>query len=361
MNNNKNLVANSSKDSNLKNSQEFKTGKKEISNLEARILSTIVLLTLLLIYVVSGAIYTSLINDWDGAPYFVIISLLGSVFLISISIWEMNRALGLKHWWIHLITIIFSLIIFVTPVRSEEFLVVTSQSSLKFLEDLHFEWLKPWIFWTIGAILLMIYLTYGYLNKKSTLIKSLLAFSMTILIILAYKGFTILCLSVTETGKGEFKAFYSFNTVIWIWMIIILTDTFAYLGGMRFGKTKLAPAISPKKTWEGASIGFLVAFIVGSLYASMFFFLKPTRDFAPLTMTMQQNNSTIYVVFSYIGLSAIFSIIGQFGDLIFSWIKRKVDIKDYSRIIPGHGGVLDRLDSFTFAFFVVFIITLFIR
>ncbi|AXK51271.1 phosphatidate cytidylyltransferase [Spiroplasma alleghenense] len=361
MKNNKIKAEESAAKEKTKKSPEFKSAKKEISNLEVRALSTIVLLTLLLIYVISGAIYTSLINSWSGAPYFVIISLLGSIFLISISIWEMNRALGIKDWWMHLITVVIALLLFATPVRSEEFLLTISQSSLKFMTDLHFDWLKFWIFWVLGFVFLMVYLSYGFWKKNTSLVKMLLAFAMSLVIVLAYKGFTVLCLSVIETGLGQYKAFYSFNTVIWIWMIIILTDTFAYLGGMKFGKTKLAPSISPKKTWEGATIGFVVAFIIGALYALMFYFVEPIRDFAPLTITMQQNGSTVYIVFSYIGLSAVFSIIGQFGDLLFSWIKRKVDVKDYSRIIPGHGGVLDRLDSFTFAFFVVFFITIYIR
>ncbi|AHI53983.1 phosphatidate cytidylyltransferase [Spiroplasma sabaudiense Ar-1343] len=335
--------------------------KKELSNLKVRACSTVVLLTLLLIYVVSGAIYTSFINSKAfDSTYFVIISLLGSVFLISISIWEMNRALGLKHWWIQTIIILLALLLFAAPIRSSDFLPAATQSNLIFIEGFYSTWLKPWIFWVLAACSLIVFIVYAVTKPHLTITRSLLAFIMMIVIVFAYKGFTILCLSVTDTGEG-YKAFYSFNTVIWIWMIIILTDTFAYLGGMKFGKTKLAPQISPKKTWEGASIGFVAGFSTGALYAVLFFAFNATRDYAPFTATMSQNNATWIVVLWYILISAAFSIIGQIGDLLFSWIKRSIGIKDYSRIVPGHGGVLDRLDSFTFAFFVVFFITIFIR
>jgi len=124
------------------------------------------------------------------------------------------------------------------------------------------------------------------------------------------------------------------NGRILVWYAIIAawgTDTCAYLIGMRFGKHKLSK-ISPKKSIEGAVGGTIGATILVILY------------------TLVMNNlynlgySYIYVTIA----TVILSIIGQIGDFAASSIKRYVDVKDYSNLIPGHGGMLDRIDSLMF-------------
>lgn len=116
--------------------------------------------------------------------------------------------------------------------------------------------------------------------------------------------------------------------------IPIATDTSAYFLGIKFGKHKMCPKISPKKSWEGAGAG--LAF--GTAIPSIIYFILVKR-----------------FVFSIIIASAILSTMGQLGDLIFSKIKRENDIKDFSNIMPGHGGVLDRLDS-TIVIFMTYIL-----
>lgn len=108
------------------------------------------------------------------------------------------------------------------------------------------------------------------------------------------------------------------------------SDTFAYFFGRSFGKHKLAPSISPNKTVEG-SVGGILGAIVGMLV-----FAYLTRDFIAIPMVY----SIIIGIFG--------SICGQIGDLFFSMIKRQRGIKDYSKLIPGHGGILDRFDSVIF-------------
>lgn len=107
-------------------------------------------------------------------------------------------------------------------------------------------------------------------------------------------------------------------------LIFILTDTFAYLGGRTFGKHKLIPHVSPNKTIEGSVIGS----VIGTIGACVFYHFLVN----PITWKVMVG-------------TFILSIIGQIGDLIFSKIKRENDIKDFSNLIPGHGGILDRLDS----------------
>lgn len=117
--------------------------------------------------------------------------------------------------------------------------------------------------------------------------------------------------------------------IIFLFLITIITDTYAYFGGMLIGKNKLLEVISPKKTWEGTIIGSLVGTFVCTVYY----------------LTLINPNASMFAV-SIIVL--FLSLIGQFGDLFFSAIKRKYNVKDFSNIMPGHGGILDRLDSIIF-------------
>ena len=119
------------------------------------------------------------------------------------------------------------------------------------------------------------------------------------------------------------------EATIYLLLIAICTDTYAYLTGSLVGKHKLLEEISPKKTWEGMIGGT----IFGTLIASYYFYLviNPNMN-----------------VFTIISISLFLSILGQFGDLVFSSIKRYFKAKDFSNLIPGHGGVLDRCDSLIF-------------
>ncbi|AME14613.1 phosphatidate cytidylyltransferase [Mycoplasma mycoides subsp. mycoides] len=157
--------------------------------------------------------------------------------------------------------------------------------------------------------------------------------------------------------KAHNKILYGFSSIIWIWATIILTDSFAYLFGIRFGKHKLAPTISPKKTWEGAIGGFFSSVIINLIWVLTIFFIPWTKSFAPFIgmydLLLKDDN---LMLITYIFLTVLVSLFTQFGDLIFSYIKRSIDIKDFSNLIPGHGGILDRLDSFYFVFFIIYII-----
>ena len=130
---------------------------------------------------------------------------------------------------------------------------------------------------------------------------------------------------------------------IYVWLIFIIafvTDIFAYFAGYLFGKHKLIPKVSPKKTIEGSVGGILGSTLVCLAFGYFF------------------NIDLKVIVF----LGFFGSIIAQFGDLFASSIKRYVGIKDYGKLIPGHGGVLDRFDSVILvAPFVYSVINLFIK
>lgn len=118
------------------------------------------------------------------------------------------------------------------------------------------------------------------------------------------------------------------------------SDTMALFAGMAFGRHKLAPLVSPKKTVEGA-VGGLIGGMAGMVLFRIIFFL----------CTEVQLNIVWCVVLGFAG-----ALMGQMGDLVFSAVKREFGIKDYGRLLPGHGGVLDRFDSVIFAAPVIWLI-----
>ncbi len=121
-----------------------------------------------------------------------------------------------------------------------------------------------------------------------------------------------------------------------VWLIFLASwgsDTCAYCVGMLFGKHKMAPVLSPKKTWEGAVGGIIGAAVLTLIYGIVF------RDVMALTTTQ-------IVAFAIIGAAG--AVVSMIGDLAASAVKRNYDIKDYGKLIPGHGGILDRFDSVIF-------------
>jgi phosphatidate cytidylyltransferase len=118
---------------------------------------------------------------------------------------------------------------------------------------------------------------------------------------------------------------YGLSAILLLFAIVWSTDVFAYFVGRALGGPKLAPKISPKKTWSGA-VGGAVGAVAAALVAA--------------SLLGSYDKTAIAVV------ALLLSVMAQFGDLLESWIKRQFGAKDASHIIPGHGGVMDRLDGF---------------
>lgn len=132
-----------------------------------------------------------------------------------------------------------------------------------------------------------------------------------------------------------------------VWLILISasgSDTFAYLTGMLMGKHHFSE-LSPKKTIEGCVGGVIGAALLALVYS----FVIPNG----ILSTVGVN---IHVLFACIG--AVGSVVSQIGDLAASAVKRNFGIKDYSNLIPGHGGILDRFDSILFVAPVVYYVSL---
>jgi phosphatidate cytidylyltransferase len=131
----------------------------------------------------------------------------------------------------------------------------------------------------------------------------------------------------------------------------MITDIGAYFFGVFFGKHKMNPRVSPKKTWEGFFGGIFVSVVFSIAYV----FIADAAG-CPILRGFLDIQHWYWVLL----LSFAMPIIGNLGDLAFSAIKRDYNVKDYSNIIPGHGGVLDRIDSLLFTMPTVAILLMFI-
>ena len=163
-------------------------------------------------------------------------------------------------------------------------------------------------------ICLIFFLFVGVVKHKVVNIERLLMFFTLAVYITA--GFT--SLSVLNVVRPVFGLW----AVIFVFAVAWCTDTFAYFGGMLFGKHKLCPNVSPKKTVEGAIVGT----VFGTLAGVVVFWIA--------------HGSPVFGIFAL-----PISIVSQFGDLSASIIKRYFGVKDYGKLFPGHGGMVDRLDS----------------
>lgn len=175
--------------------------------------------------------------------------------------------------------------------------------------------------WVLGiAVLYMFWLSAYCVIKRDTVAYSLIS-SVFMSVIYVTVGFTsLILLRDSENGKYIF------------WLVFVgawITDTMAYFTGFLFGRHKLIPEISPKKTVEGAIGGTLFAGLAYVLYGYII---------------SRITGVDMHLIMLFIA-GIIAAVVAQFGDLIASVIKRQAGIKDYGNIFPGHGGILDRFDS----------------
>ena len=128
--------------------------------------------------------------------------------------------------------------------------------------------------------------------------------------------------------RNGFAEQLSRHLLAFFFLVLMGADSAAYYGGRTFGKHKLAPTVSPGKTWEGAVAGMLASLLLATGAHYWFFPELPLKLALPL--------------------AAVMNIVGVFGDLTESALKRSAGTKDTAHILPGHGGMLDRIDSLLF-------------
>ncbi len=209
-----------------------------------------------------------------------------------------------------------------------------------------------------GTALTLLFIIYPHLHFDfsisivSLIITAAIALPMILMIFLPKQEGLFRLWAWTLTGVLYLGWFISYLVSIridagrnWLFLALFVTfgsDTAAYFIGKAIGKHKMAPSISPGKSWEGAVAGVLGAVLVTYLF---------TLD-TPLQVPLS--------IVSAVVLGVLISVFGQLGDLAESMLKRGTGVKDSGTLMPGHGGLLDRLDSILFAGVVVYLYYMFV-
>jgi len=217
---------------------------------------------------------------------------------------------------------------------------------------------------TLYVTLVIIIMLLSYLLIQSVGYSSWVSYGLYVIIILWWLLVLLLILYYNRTGKIAIQNFFFYGIagflvlipcwlslniirvlhhgrlfVLYLLVIVWLADTAAYFVGRKWGNKKLVPRVSPKKTRVGVYGALVVTFIFSLIGASLISF-----DFGPLEFWPQFWQRVAFILLSMI--TVIFSI---FGDLFISVLKRQHDLKDSGTVFPGHGGMLDRIDSLTAA------------
>ncbi len=173
---------------------------------------------------------------------------------------------------------------------------------------------------TGAAVLLSVYLPVGF-GLPLLLAPTLVGFGRLERNRTLYLSFTVMIL-LSGFGMMHVRDEMGVGWMLWLVLVVVVTDVVGYFAGRTFGGPKFWPRVSPKKTWSGTAAGWVGAAAVGLLFSF---------------------NTGVGA--QLIGISIAVSMASQIGDIAESGMKRKLQVKDSSNLIPGHGGVMDRFDG----------------
>lgn len=243
----------------------------------------------------SGIVYVLIFISailFSKESYIVLMTIFG-----FLCIWEFSKMISLKNFAAYLF---FPLLLFLM-MKTQYNLMISGILTITILSSL--------------------YLIYQLYTKKEI---KFLDNRSKLGITFRYVIFSMCFLVLLPFYENSFHPYLMISILSLIWV----NDSFAFLIGKNFGKNKLFPSVSPKKTIEGLIGGLIFSLLTGLLIS------KFNLDFS---------------MFNWLTISVIVSLIGTIGDLVESKFKRQANIKDSGNIMPGHGGILDRLDSLLFA------------
>ncbi len=228
-----------------------------------------------------------------------------------------------------------TMVLFVWSITSQSIYQLTSKSFPIGISNKYdvLEWKKLFLFVAV------VFLT-PLFSKKINFKAAFTHIVALILLVVASRSTVWFLFKSTDHGKG-------FEILLLVLGTVFACDTGGYFFGSKFGKNKISPKISPKKTWEGFLGGLFLAYVWSWLWIKLMFVPFVNND----------PQKTLLFIFLTGWVFAISSLI---GDLYFSYIKRIYNAHDFSKAIPGHGGVLDRIDSIIFAIIIAKIIYNFI-
>ena len=224
--------------------------------------------------------------------------------------------------------------VFIVPIISSIIALLTMNATYQYSKEgaiIYYLYILG--FFVLSSLILVAFLIFGHDATISDISNVILCITYTGLMLGLAFSLRFLIPNRINSSIFNFTGRFSF---LFVYTIVVVTDSAAYLVGRKFGHTKLCPHLSPNKTVAGAVGGlvFGAIFGVGILYL---YRIIRTTDYIALVLT--------------VGLlfCAIISCSVQIGDLVESKFKRSFEVKDFGKILPGHGGILDRFDSFIFS------------
>ncbi len=307
---------------------------------QQRIITSIVLIMAVSVWMFIGAVYLEPIFGvkplWSVYTFMVI----NTLILIG-CLWEIINLKQAAKWplVLKLLIITMGIIFLWFPIGKETF--------GPYLYN-HL-WFETWMSMIVLFGFIAIFLLIAYRAKTFQLGDVLFVFLWVIYLVLAFKAVNFLMLSQINSVQK-----LGWPTLLFLFVIVMSNDIGAFIGGVIYGKNKLAPRVSPNKTWEGAITGIGVAMVL-SMITVIVFLQTSNYNLLPF-YEGSIGKAPIYI--AYVAVVFILSLISQMGDLLFSYLKRNYGVKDFSNIFPGHGGLLDRLDSFSGVAIAGFIVAL---
>lgn len=308
-----------------------------------RILTSFVLVVCTALWMFIGAIYLASIfgnkPQWSAYTFMII-----NTIIFSGCLWEIINLRKEAKWsvFLKIFIILTGIILLWVPIGKETFGPYIYN---------HY-WFETWMTLLILLFFISIFLLIAWKSKTFQLVDVVFIFTWIIYLAFAFKAINFLMLSQINISK-LWKINLGWPSLLLILVIVVANDVGAFIGGVIYGKTKIAPKISPNKTWEGAITGLVTAIILSMITVTIFL---ETSNYNPLPFL--ESNGKVPVYIAYLATSFILSVASQMGDLLFSYLKRNYQVKDFSNILPGHGGLLDRFDSFSAVAIFAYLIAL---
>lgn len=275
------------------------------------------------------AIPAFIFGDWFFIVFTVIVLVLATKEAISAA--KNSRSYIILYILAYLAVFALSFWIFVK--NNMNYLLTQNISIWDFTKwQFHTEFKTLEVSTLLITIILIVLFIFVIFDRKLHFELATYLFMMVILLGLSFQSFTYLRFFPRQV---DVKGFHSAFLLIYVILGAIFNDIGAYFIGVLFGKHKMAPKLSPKKTWEGFAGGYVISFLISFGFAMIV-------SLAGNPMIPLLSHSKWYLI---LAISLVMPLLANIGDLFFSALKRNFEIKDYGSMLKGHGGVLDRIDS----------------